>query len=122
MADLDPEYKKRLILVYDYIKQFTLLNTYYMREHVVGEAEADLKFMHSATQIVLDVLASVYTFPGALVLWEDLWAEVKIDLNQLCSDVPYAEDEGILCIYNAEYLERYQSKANVILLEMDITP
>jgi hypothetical protein len=125
MSDLDPEYKIRLKLVYNYIKQFTELNTYFLHEYVVGGSESDLKFMHSATSIVLSTLASIYTLPGALVMWGALWEDVQNDLNQLCADAAYVEDipsgtEALRCVYNDEYLERYQSEADNILLEVGI--
>ena len=120
MNELDSEYKSRLEIIYTYISQFTVSNTYFLRNHVVGGAESDFRFMHNATRIVLDTLALVYTSSGALSLFDALWAEVKIDLNLLCNNEPFAEDETIRCIYKDEYLERYQSKANIILLEMGV--
>ena len=93
--------------------------------HLIGGAEKDLSFMHSATKIILATLALVYTSSEALVLLDSLWVEIKNDLNLLCGGGTYEEDtDEVRHIrdYSALYLERYKSKANIILLKVGIVP
>lgn len=90
----------------------------------IGGAEADLKFMHSAMAILLDSLSQIYEIPPALVIWDSLLSEVKVDLNYLKGST--SKDPGThvrhVLNFGSEYLERYQAKANLALLAAGIVP
>lgn len=90
----------------------------------VGGAETDLKFMHAAKTILLSTLVQIYFESSALVIWDSLWAEIQVDLNNFIG--VFSKDPGNevrhITVYGQEFLQRYQAKANLALLAAGIVP
>lgn len=120
---VSPQLMNLLKEVYTYIYEFTKDNVYFNTVKLrAGGAEIDLDFMHRATEIGLDTLLQVYNSPTALVLWHDLWADMRSDLDLLRDACPLLNDgDEVRHIreYGSEYLERYQAKVNLILLYLN---
>lgn len=104
----------RLTTCYRHI-DFSILESGYARPE---GAEVDLKFMHVSVSILLDTLVQIYEVPGALVIWDSLFAEVKVDLNNLRTSSLFDDLKG----YDSDFLERYQGTANLALLAAGIVP
>lgn len=86
--------------------------------HMCGK-EQSLKFLHNAVSILLETLTQIYKVPGALVIWDSLWASIQVDLNVLKDlDGPIEELRKV----DLDFYERYQATANLALLAAGIVP
>ena len=116
---IDPDLKYMLVRIYSYIYEFTQANTYLdIGNARIGGAEADLRFMHEATRIILNAVILMYASPGALPMLDNLWVDIHSDLALLCDNCPYPNDPNDvehIRAYGVEYLERYQSRVNFIM-------
>lgn len=80
----------------------------------------DLDWMESAVTILLMALGEIYENADALVLWDDLWAEVQSDLallNDTKNDLPLDETQR-----DARFLDRYRAAVDNMFLAAGIVP
>jgi hypothetical protein len=91
-------------------------------------ASGDIASMEGGVQMVLSCLNDVYQDTAALAAWDQLWLDVKTDLELLLSnrnsgigwldDGPYRNGVAL----GADYFQRYQSRIDNIRIMVGIYP